>query len=79
MRFLSSKSEQDVTEVGIMQPNQVPIDCLRAGEVGYLCRSINDVLDTRAGYTITLLSQYHAALAELEVDSTKFPIQPLPG
>eukprot|EP00985_Skeletonema_marinoi_P031911 scaffold37866_cov181-Skeletonema_marinoi.AAC.1 len=32
VRFLNSKAEHDVTEVGIMQPNQVPVDCLRAGE-----------------------------------------------
>ena len=68
-----------MTKVGIMQPNQVPVDCLHAGEVGYLCRSIKDVLDTRAGDTITLSSQHHAALAKLEVDSMKFPIQPFPG
>lgn len=31
------------TEVGILQPNQVPVDLLRAGEVGYMCGSIKDV------------------------------------
>lgn len=79
VRFLNSKAEHLVTEVGIMQPNQVPVDCLRAGEVGYICGSIKDVLDARVGDTITLSSQYNAALAKLEVGSTEFPIQPLPG
>lgn len=51
IRFLASRTEHDVTEVGIMQPNQVPVDCLRAGEVGYLCGSIKDVLDARVGGT----------------------------
>jgi translation elongation factor EF-4 len=46
-----------VTEVGIMQPNQVPVDCLRAGVVGCLCGSIKDVLDARVGDTITLSSE----------------------
>ena len=30
-------------EVGILQPNQVPVDLLRAGEVGSMCGSIKDV------------------------------------
>ena len=54
VRFLNSKAEHEVTEVGIMQPSRVPVDCLRAGEVGYLCGSIKDVNDARVGDTIAL-------------------------
>ncbi|KAL9179833.1 hypothetical protein ACHAXT_007803 [Thalassiosira profunda] len=79
VRFLASKAEHDVTEVGIMQPNQVPVDCLRAGEVGYMCGSIKDVLDARVGDTITLSSEYKAAAKELDSDSEESPITPLPG
>lgn len=81
VRFLNSKAEHDVTEVGIMQPNQVPVDCLRAGEVGYLCGSIRDVLDARVGDTITLSSEYKAAASKLGLDreSEESPIKPLPG
>lgn len=79
VRFLASKAEHDVTEVGIMQPNQVPVDCLRAGEVGYICGSIKDVLDARVGDTITLSSEYKAAAKELDPKSDEFPITPLPG
>ena len=79
VRFLASKAEHDVTEVGIMQPNQVPVDCLRAGEVGYLCGSIKDVLDARVGDTITLSSEFKAAASKLSQDSEEAPITPLPG
>ncbi|KAL7441942.1 hypothetical protein ACHAXM_008263 [Skeletonema potamos] len=81
VRFLNSKAEHDVTEVGIMQPNQVPVDCLRAGEVGYLCGSIRDVLDARVGDTITLSTEYKAAASKLGLDreSEESPIKPLPG
>jgi len=79
VRFLASKAEHEVTEVGIMQPNQVPVDCLRAGEVGYMCGSIKDVLDARVGDTITLSSEYKAAAKELDPESEEFPITPLPG
>lgn len=80
VRFLNSKAEHDVTEVGIMQPNQVPVDCLRAGEVGYMCGSIRDVLDARVGDTITLSSEYKAAVKlNEEKGSEELPIAPLPG
>lgn len=80
IRFLNSKAEHDVTEVGIMQPNQVPVEALRAGEVGYLCGSIKDVLDARVGDTITLSSEYKAAAAKLrDAKSEDEPITPLPG
>jgi len=81
VRFLASKAEHDVTEVGVMQPNQVPVDCLRAGEVGYMCGSIKDVLDARVGDTITLSSEYKTAAKKLaeEKITDKDPITPLPG
>ena len=81
VRFLNSKAEHDVTEVGILQPNQVPVDCLRAGEVGYMCGSIKDVLDARVGDTITLSSEYKAAAKKLlDAEQTdELPIPALPG
>lgn len=64
VRFLASAAEHDVTEVGIMQPNQVPVESLRSGEVGYLCGSIKDVLDARVGDTISLAREYKTAVAD---------------
>jgi len=90
VRFLASKAEHDVTEVGIMQPNQMPCEMLRAGEVGYMCGSIKDVLDARVGDTITLSSEYKTAAKKMEdekkaagdleeEDEEEYPIMPLPG
>ncbi|KAL3773119.1 hypothetical protein ACHAW5_005557 [Stephanodiscus triporus] len=79
VRFLASRAEHDVTEVGIMQPNQVAVDRLRAGEVGYLCASIRDVLDARVGDTIVLSSEYRAAAKSLGDGDVREPIPPLPG
>jgi len=75
VRFLASAAQHDVTEVGVMQPQQVPVDMLQAGEVGYICGSIKDVLDARVGDTICLASQYKEALAAGQDP----PIQALPG
>lgn len=79
VRFMNSKAEHDVTEVGIMQPNQVPVASLKAGEVGYICGSIKDVLDARVGDTIVLSKEYKDALAEMDEDDDTSPITALPG
>eukprot|EP00978_Attheya_sp_CCMP212_P024959 scaffold79331_cov42-Attheya_sp.AAC.2 len=82
VRFLASMAEHEVTEVGILTPNQNPVPSLQAGEVGYLCGSIKDVLDARVGDTMTLSTEYKAAaaaLAKSDPNSNAFPIEPLPG
>ncbi len=43
----------DVTEVGIFAPRMQPTDCLKAGDVGYVCASIKTVSDTKVGDTLT--------------------------
>ncbi|CAB9504172.1 Elongation factor 4 [Seminavis robusta] len=75
IRFMASAAQHDVTEVGVMQPQQVPVQSLKAGEVGYVVGSIKDVLDARVGDTICLASQYKEALAA----GKDPPIQALPG
>lgn len=73
VRFMASGAEHEVTEVGVMTPNQVQVDILRAGEVGYICGSIKDVLDARVGDTMIQAKQYKLAQAAEE------PIEALPG
>ncbi|GAX09649.1 hypothetical protein FisN_19Lh113 [Fistulifera solaris] len=77
VRFLASAAEHDVSEIGIMQPNQVPTQALRAGEVGYLWGNIKDVLDARVGDTIVLSKEYKLRKADVKNDEE--PIEPLPG
>jgi GTP-binding protein LepA len=53
MRMMQTGKEFDVVEVGVLSPGFMPVDVLRAGEVGYVAASIKEVGDTRVGDTIT--------------------------
>jgi GTP-binding protein LepA len=49
--------EHQIDELGVLSPNQIPVDELHAGEVGYLSAAIKSVVDARVGDTITLLAK----------------------
>jgi len=65
IRFMASGKEFIIDELGILSPQQVQVDELHAGEVGYLAAAIKTVADARVGDTITL--------------TTKPAKEPLPG
>lgn len=65
IKTFQSDKQFDVTEVGIFSPWLKPVDCLRAGDVGYIAASIKSVHDAKVGDTITAVE--HACA------------QPLPG
>jgi GTP-binding protein LepA len=54
VRFMASGKEYQIDELGILSPNQIQIEDLHAGEVGYLAAAIKSVEDARVGDTITL-------------------------
>ncbi|ACK66537.1 GTP-binding protein LepA [Rippkaea orientalis PCC 8801] len=54
VRLMASGKEYEIDELGILSPNQIPIDSLHAGEVGYFAAAIKTVEDARVGDTITL-------------------------
>ena len=54
IRLMAAGADYEVTEVGVMAPSMVPVDELRAGDVGYICGSIKYVRDAKVGDTITL-------------------------
>jgi GTP-binding protein LepA len=54
IRFLNSKTEYDVLEVGVVTPEQRKTDVLRAGEVGFLSANIKAIDHARVGDTFTL-------------------------
>ena len=56
--------EYEVLELGLMYPDQVPMNALYAGQVGYLIAGMKTVQEARVGETI-----YHA----------KKPVVPFPG
>jgi GTP-binding protein LepA len=54
IRLMASGKEYEIDELGVLSPNQVQVQELHAGEVGYLAASIKAVEDARVGDTITL-------------------------
>ena len=65
IRLMNAGKNYEVTEVGVYAPSPMPVEELRAGEVGYICGSIKQVRDANVGDTIT-----HASAPTAE---------PLPG
>mgnify|MGYP001473536226 FL=1 len=65
IKMMSTGRTFEVTEIGILNPDMQPVDCLEAGQVGYIAASIKNVTDTRVGDTIT--------------DAQKPADKPLPG
>ncbi|XP_020577906.1 translation factor GUF1 homolog, chloroplastic isoform X2 [Phalaenopsis equestris] len=51
--FMASGKDYFTDEIGVLSPNQLQVDELYAGEVGYLSASIRSVADARVGDTIT--------------------------
>ena len=54
VRLMASGKEYQIDELGVLSPNQIEVDSLHAGEVGYLAAAIKAVEDARVGDTITL-------------------------
>jgi GTP-binding protein LepA len=54
VRLMASGKEYQIDELGVLSPNQIQVDELHAGEVGYIAASIKAVSDARVGDTITL-------------------------
>jgi GTP-binding protein LepA len=52
--LMASEKQYEVDEIGILSPNQIQVEELHAGEVGYLAAAIKTVEDARVGDTITL-------------------------
>ncbi|MBD2099802.1 translation elongation factor 4 [Leptolyngbya sp. FACHB-261] len=54
VRFMASRKEYVIDELGVLAPRQVQVEELHAGEVGYLAAAIKAVADARVGDTVTL-------------------------
>ncbi|MDJ0729411.1 MAG: translation elongation factor 4 [Crocosphaera sp.] len=57
VRLMASGKEYEIDELGVLSPNQIQVDSLHAGEVGYLAAAIKTVEDARVGDTITLAEE----------------------
>ncbi|ACB54066.1 GTP-binding protein [Crocosphaera subtropica ATCC 51142] len=54
VRLMASGKEYEIDELGVLSPNQIEVESLHAGEVGYFAAAIKAVEDARVGDTITL-------------------------
>ncbi len=57
IRMMATGTETLVEEVGCRRPQEIPLDGLYLGEVGYLVTGLKDVADVKVGDTITLKSR----------------------
>jgi GTP-binding protein LepA len=53
IKFLSTGKAFEVTKVGVFAPEATSVDCLVAGEVGFIAAGIKEIRDARIGDTIT--------------------------
>jgi GTP-binding protein LepA len=54
VKFMASGQVYQIDELGVLTPNQVQVNELHAGEVGYLAAAIKTVEHARVGDTITM-------------------------
>jgi GTP-binding protein LepA len=52
-RFINSKAEREVEEIGVKTPTPLPVEELGPGEVGYLIANVRNVAEARSGETVT--------------------------
>jgi GTP-binding protein LepA len=53
IRLQANGSEYEVIEVGVLQPNRTPVECLKAGEAGYVVANIKSLHDVHIGDTVS--------------------------
>jgi len=53
IRFMVSGAASEVDNVGYFTPKKIPVNELRAGEMGYITAGIKQISDTKVGDTIT--------------------------
>lgn len=57
VRFMATREESQVEQMGIFTPKSVPVESLSAGEVGFLITGIKELQVAKVGDTITLVSE----------------------
>jgi GTP-binding protein LepA len=54
VRLMASGAEADLLELGFFRPQLVPIETMRAGDVGYAATGLKNVREAQVGDTVTL-------------------------
>lgn len=58
VKFVNTKAETEITEVGCFRPQYEQLDILNAGEIGYVVTGMKTVRDARVGDTIWRHEKY---------------------
>jgi GTP-binding protein LepA len=53
IRFMATRAESEILELGYFRPQPLPTDRLMAGEVGYVASGLKSIREARVGDTIT--------------------------
>ena len=53
IRFMATKNDFEITELGSFQPWAIPLEEIGPGEVGFIAANIKSVHDTKVGDTVT--------------------------
>ena len=53
IRFMASKDEHEVAEIGYFKLSRIKTDSLQAGDVGYIIANIKDISEIHVGDTVT--------------------------
>jgi GTP-binding protein LepA len=56
VRLMASGAEADLLELGFFRPALVPVETMRAGDVGYAATGLKNVREAQVGDTITLVA-----------------------
>jgi GTP-binding protein LepA len=56
IRLMGSGAETQLLELGFFRPQQVPVEELRAGEVGYVATGLKSVREAQVGDTVTTIA-----------------------
>ncbi|MBR2595116.1 MAG: translation elongation factor 4 [Solobacterium sp.] len=57
IRFMATGAEYEITEAGIRNPKEVPLQTLCCGDVGWFAASIKSIRDVQVGDTVTLAAR----------------------
>ncbi|MBQ6532254.1 MAG: translation elongation factor 4, partial [Solobacterium sp.] len=57
IRFMATGAEYEITEAGIRNPKEVPVQTLGCGDVGWFAASIKSIRDVQVGDTVTLAAR----------------------
>ncbi|HRE89835.1 MAG TPA: translation elongation factor 4 [Myxococcota bacterium] len=57
VRFMATGGEYELLDVGVNEPEMVPVPDLQPGEVGYIVCGIKEIRDVRVGDTVTMVKR----------------------